>query len=82
MKAIVYHEYGSPDVLRCEVVPKPTPGDGEVLIRIRAAAANPLDWRLMRGTPYVARIKTACANQRTHDSALMWPARLKRLAGT
>ena len=56
MKAIVYHNYGSPDVLRCEDIAKPTPGDDEVLIKVRAASVNPLDWRLMRGRPYIVRI--------------------------
>ncbi len=56
MKAIVYHRYGSPDVLKCEEIEKPTAGNDEVLIRVRAASANPLDWRLMRGTPYFFRI--------------------------
>jgi NADPH:quinone reductase-like Zn-dependent oxidoreductase len=49
MKAIVYRNYGSPDVLHCEDVEKPSPGDDEVLIRIRAAAANPMDCHLMSG---------------------------------
>lgn len=56
MKAIVYHNYGSPDVLKCEEIEKPTPGDDEVLIRVRAASVNPLDWHFMRGTPYFVRI--------------------------
>jgi NADPH:quinone reductase-like Zn-dependent oxidoreductase len=56
MKAIVYYNYGSPDVLKCEEIEKPTPGDNEVLIRVRAASVNPLDWRFMRGTPYLVRI--------------------------
>ena len=56
MRAIVYHEYGSADVLRCEEVEKPVPKDDEVLIKVRAAAANPLDWRLMEGKPPVMRI--------------------------
>jgi NADPH:quinone reductase-like Zn-dependent oxidoreductase len=54
MKAIVYHEYGSPDVLRCEEIEKPLPGDDEVLIRVHAAAANPMDYHFMSGT-YVMR---------------------------
>lgn len=54
MKAIVYHKYGSPDVLRCEDIAKPTPGDDEVLIRIRAAAVNPMDYHLMSGA-YIMR---------------------------
>jgi NADPH:quinone reductase-like Zn-dependent oxidoreductase len=56
MKAIVYHSYGSPDVLRCQEIEKPTAGDNEVLIKVRAASVNPADWHFMRGTPYIARI--------------------------
>jgi NADPH:quinone reductase-like Zn-dependent oxidoreductase len=58
MKAVVYHNYGSPDVLQCEEIEKPAAGDNEVLIKIRAASVNPLDWHFMRGTPYVVRIMT------------------------
>src|SRR5256885_2154131 len=56
MKAIVYSNYGSPDVLKCEEVEKPVPKDNEVLIKVRAASINPLDWRLMKGEPRVMRI--------------------------
>jgi NADPH:quinone reductase-like Zn-dependent oxidoreductase len=56
MKAIVYRNYGSPDVLKCEEIEKPTAGDNEVLIKIRAASVNPLDSHLMRGRPYIGRI--------------------------
>src|SRR6185503_16109552 len=56
MKAIVYHDYGSPDVLKCEEVEKPIPKDDEVLIKVRAASINPLDWRLMNGVPRALRI--------------------------
>jgi NADPH:quinone reductase-like Zn-dependent oxidoreductase len=55
MKAIVHHNYGSPDVLRVEEIEEPTPGDDEVLIKVRAAAINPVDL-LFRGTSYVVRI--------------------------
>ena len=58
MKAIVYHNYGSPDVLKCEEIEKPTAGDDEVLIKVRAASVNPLDWHFMRGTPYIVRMMT------------------------
>jgi NADPH:quinone reductase-like Zn-dependent oxidoreductase len=57
MRAIVYRDYGSPDVLHVEDVEKPTPGEDEVLIRIRAAAANPMDYHLMGGT-YLIRLAT------------------------
>jgi NADPH:quinone reductase-like Zn-dependent oxidoreductase len=55
MKAMVYHDYGSPDVLKCEEVEKPIPNDNQVLIRVRAAAVNPLDCGLMKGRPYFMR---------------------------
>ncbi len=48
MKAIVYHEHGSADVLRCVEIEKPVPGDDQVLIRICAAALNPLDRNLLK----------------------------------
>ena len=56
MKAIVYTEYGPPEVLQFTEVAKPTPKDDEVLIRIHAASLNPLDWHFMRGSPYAMRI--------------------------
>lgn len=58
MKAIVYCDYGPPDVVKLENIEKPTPGDDQVLVRVRAASVNPLDWHYMRGTPYVMRIGT------------------------
>src|SRR5688500_10846826 len=56
MKAVVYCDYGSPDVLEVEAVEKPVPGDSQLLIRVRAAAVNPLDWHYMRGEPYIGRL--------------------------
>ena len=56
MKAIVYHKYGSPDVLELRDVSKPEVKNGEVLVRIRAAAVNPGDWLYLRGEPYIIRI--------------------------
>src|SRR5712692_8445 len=53
MKAIVYSRYGSPDVLECEEIEKPAPGDNEVLIRVRAASLNPLDRHIMRAPPFL-----------------------------
>ena len=55
MKAIVYCDYGSPDVLKLESVAKPVPNDKQILIKVRAASVNPLDWHYMRGTPYIGR---------------------------
>ena len=56
MKAIVHQQYGAPELLTCEDIPKPVPGDGEVLLRIHAASVNPLDWHSVRGLPYAMRI--------------------------
>ena len=56
MKAIVRHEYGPADVLELADVPKPAPAENDVLIRVRAAALNPLDWHLMRGVPWFLRL--------------------------
>lgn len=56
MKAITYPKYGSPEVLELQDVEVPVPADGEVLIRVRSASANPRDWHLLRGVPYAARV--------------------------
>ncbi len=56
MNAVVYRCYGSPAVLRYQRVEKPTPADAEILVKVHAAAVNPLDWHYMRGTPYIMRL--------------------------
>ena len=56
MKAIVYQGFGCPEILRCEEVDKPIPGDDEVLIKVRAASVNPLDWKVMKGGPFILRL--------------------------
>lgn len=56
MQAIVYRDFGSPDVLRLEEAAKPAPREGEVLVKVRAAGLNPLDWKLMHGRPWVLRL--------------------------
>jgi NADPH:quinone reductase-like Zn-dependent oxidoreductase len=49
MQAVLIHETGSPDVLHYEEADRPDPGDRQVLIRVRAAAVNPTDWKARRG---------------------------------
>src|SRR5437762_692324 len=55
MKAIVYHEFGGPEVLRLEEIDKPVPKDNQILVKVRALSLNPLDWHFMEGTPYLGR---------------------------
>jgi NADPH:quinone reductase-like Zn-dependent oxidoreductase len=56
LKAVVQDEYGSPEVLELRDVDKPPVSDGEVLVRVRAAAVNPPDWAGVSGVPYVVRL--------------------------
>jgi NADPH:quinone reductase-like Zn-dependent oxidoreductase len=56
MKAILFPKYGSPDVLQLTEVEKPIPNENQVLVKIIAASANPLDWHRMRGEPFIARM--------------------------
>lgn len=56
MKAIMFHQYGSPDALTLEEVRKPAPKENEVLVKVHAASANAGDWHLMRGDPFLIRV--------------------------
>lgn len=58
MKAVVSRCYGGPEVLSHEDVAKPALEPGRVLVRVHAAAANPLDWHYMRGEPYIMRMSS------------------------
>lgn len=49
MKAVRLHEFGGPEVLAYEDVPRPLFGSGEVLVRVHASGINPLDWKVRRG---------------------------------
>ena len=59
MKAITYRSYGSPDILKLHDVEQPIITDDEVLVRVHAAAVNPLDWHYLTGTPYLMHIAGA-----------------------
>jgi NADPH:quinone reductase-like Zn-dependent oxidoreductase len=56
MQAVVSDAYGSPEHLKFRDVEKPPVGDDGVLVRVRAASVNPVDWHLIRGEPYLVRL--------------------------
>ena len=49
MKAITFADYGDPDILQLCDLPDPKVGPGEVLIRVRSASVNPVDWKVLKG---------------------------------
>ena len=55
MKAVVYTQYGSPDVLQFKEVQKPAPRDDDVLIKVHAASVNSWDWDMLTGRPLAYR---------------------------
>jgi NADPH:quinone reductase-like Zn-dependent oxidoreductase len=56
MRAVVYDRYGTPEVLRVEDVPTPSPAPGQVLVRVAATSVNLSDWECLRGSPLYARL--------------------------
>jgi len=49
LRALRIHGYGGPEVMRLEQAPKPVPKPGQVLVKVRAASVNPIDWKMRRG---------------------------------
>jgi NADPH:quinone reductase-like Zn-dependent oxidoreductase len=66
MKGLVAHCYGAPEVLKLEQVAKPTPADDQLLVKVHAAALNPVDWHYMRGSPYIMRLMSGLGSP--HDA--------------
>ena len=56
VQAIVFHQYGPPEILQLAEIPKPEPGEGEVLVKVRATAVNDWDWSFVRGKPWLYRL--------------------------
>jgi NADPH:quinone reductase-like Zn-dependent oxidoreductase len=72
MKAIVFTRYGSPDGLAMKEVPKPEPGDDELLIRVHASSINSWDWEFLNGKPFINRL----------FYGLLKPGRRKQILGS
>ena len=70
MKAIVYTEYGSPDVLQLREVEKPAPKDNEVLVKVEATSVNAADWHLLTADIFLVRLKRGAAQTQKHDPRL------------
>src|SRR5262245_43597696 len=58
MQAILRRCYGPPSVLKLEHIGKPEVKDDALLVKVHAAAVNPLDWHVMRGEPYLMRMQS------------------------
>jgi NADPH:quinone reductase-like Zn-dependent oxidoreductase len=56
VKAAVFYRYGPPEVLEIRDVPKPVPGDGEVLVRVHSTTVCAADWRIRKADPFLARL--------------------------
>ena len=67
MKAIVYEEYGLPDVLHLKEVTKPVPKDNEVLVKIHAVSINTADWYTLTGRPFLVRLFTGTRRTKGQD---------------
>jgi NADPH:quinone reductase-like Zn-dependent oxidoreductase len=70
MKAIVQKVYGAPELLELRDIDRPAVADDGVLVRVRAAAVNPLDWHLMRGSPYIARMSFGLFKPKSKDQVM------------
>ncbi|MGC9343955.1 MAG: alcohol dehydrogenase catalytic domain-containing protein [Bacteroidales bacterium] len=67
MKAIQFLKYGAPEkVLKLVEIPKPIPGDNQVLLKVKATAINDYDWALTRGKPFLYRLMFGLFNPKSN----------------
>ncbi len=70
MKAIAFSRYGGAEQLVLREVPKPVPGDDELLIRVHASSVNSWDWEFLQGTPFVNRLMFGLLRPRREKQVL------------
>jgi NADPH:quinone reductase-like Zn-dependent oxidoreductase len=76
MKAILNRAYGTPDTMTPLDVDTPTPGQGEVLVRVVASSVNPYDWHYRTGTPYVMRLANGVRRPRRPAAGIDFAGRV------
>ena len=75
MKAIRFERYGGAEVMELREVEKPRVEDGGVLVRIRAASVNPIDWHFMTGLPHIGRVAFGMLRPKVSGLAGLRPSR-------
>ena len=65
MKAVVCAKYGAPEVLKLDELPKPTPRENEVLVKVLATTVNRTDYAILKGKPFFTRIITGLFKPKT-----------------
>jgi NADPH:quinone reductase-like Zn-dependent oxidoreductase len=82
MRAIVRDTYGSPDVLELQKIDKPDVAADEVLVRVRAASVNPVDWHTLTGTPYLMRMQAGLRKPKDERLGVDFAGTVDAIGGT
>jgi NADPH:quinone reductase-like Zn-dependent oxidoreductase len=81
MKALVYDEYGSADVLALREIDKPEVGDDDVLVRVHAFSVNPVDWHTLTGAPYLVRLEAGLRKPKREVFGVDFAGTVERVGG-